>query len=360
MPDLNTAYTWAINTCNAPNVGYSQAYRNQRTVNGITYYDCSSFIWYALIAGGWDPESVYGSSWPFVTADMQSVLVQLGWQLMPIGGEWLPGDIVWRSGHVEMVYEGGHGDGRTMGAHNASEPLADQVSIRPLTASHYNTYTALYRYGSGGASGEGASIYVISAILGNWEQESGLNPGVWQGLSTGHTWTDLLVGYGLGQWTNTQGNIHGRLYQLHEYLTANGYADDSGDGELAFFIDENVWYQTGYASAYSDLQDFLASSDTDIEALTKAFAEGWEGLIDSSITTRVSNAQKWYSWLRTHGNDVPGDWETGNRYLSVPERENNALLIYRYLSIAGGGGGGGSPWITVSKMPVWMMCLRHF
>ena len=41
MPDLNTAYSWAINTCDAPNVGYSQTYRNQQQVNGVTYYDCS-------------------------------------------------------------------------------------------------------------------------------------------------------------------------------------------------------------------------------------------------------------------------------------------------------------------------------
>lgn len=358
MPDLNTAYTWAVNTCNAPNVGYSQSNRNQRTVNGITYYDCSSFIWYALIAGGWDPAAAYGSSWPFVTSDMASVLQQLGWQQVPIGGEWLAGDIVIRSGHTEMVYEGGTARGRTMGAHNANEPLADQVSIRSWYATS-SDYTYIYRYGAGGATTEGCSIYVISAILGNWQQESGLNPGVWQNLSAGHTWTDLGVGYGLGQWTNTQGNIHGRLYQLHEYLTANGYADDSGEGELAFFVDENVWYPTGYAAGYADLQSFLASGDDDIEALTMAFAEGWEGMIDASITTRVSNAQAWYTWLRNHGNDTPGAWVAGNRYLIDAEMKNNALLIYRFLSVAGGGGGGNTPWITVRKMPVWMMCLRH-
>ena len=54
MPDINRSYSWAINTCNADNVGYSQSYRNQKTVNGITYYDCSSFIWYALKAGNFD------------------------------------------------------------------------------------------------------------------------------------------------------------------------------------------------------------------------------------------------------------------------------------------------------------------
>ena len=39
MPNINQAYSWAVNTCNAPNVGYSQAYRNQQTIGGITYYD---------------------------------------------------------------------------------------------------------------------------------------------------------------------------------------------------------------------------------------------------------------------------------------------------------------------------------
>jgi hypothetical protein len=36
MASIQTAYEWAIEKCNAPNIGYSQAYRNQRTVNGIT------------------------------------------------------------------------------------------------------------------------------------------------------------------------------------------------------------------------------------------------------------------------------------------------------------------------------------
>ena len=58
MPSIQSAYNWSIETCAKENVGYSQTYRNQRTVNGITYYDCSSFIWYALIAGGWDLVSV--------------------------------------------------------------------------------------------------------------------------------------------------------------------------------------------------------------------------------------------------------------------------------------------------------------
>lgn len=42
MPSIQQAYNWAVETCANENVGYSQEYRNQQTVKGITYYDCSS------------------------------------------------------------------------------------------------------------------------------------------------------------------------------------------------------------------------------------------------------------------------------------------------------------------------------
>lgn len=51
-PNIQAAYNWAVETCAKPNVGYSQQFRNEVTVNGITYYDCSSFVWFALKAGG--------------------------------------------------------------------------------------------------------------------------------------------------------------------------------------------------------------------------------------------------------------------------------------------------------------------
>ena len=34
--NIQVSYQWAIDTCNKKNVGYSQTYRNQQTVNGIT------------------------------------------------------------------------------------------------------------------------------------------------------------------------------------------------------------------------------------------------------------------------------------------------------------------------------------
>ena len=40
MPDITAAYNWVIRQCNAPNVGYSQAYRQGQIVNGIKYMVC--------------------------------------------------------------------------------------------------------------------------------------------------------------------------------------------------------------------------------------------------------------------------------------------------------------------------------
>lgn len=365
MPDINRAYSWAINTCNAPNVGYSQGYkRNQITVNGITYYDCSSFIWYSLLSGGFDVESAFqvatGEAYSgnaITTANEQAWLTALGFTQMPIDGEWLSGDILWRRGHTEMVYEGGTGRGRTMGAHSDAYALERQVSINTAFSTS-SSWSTLWRYGSGGAV-EGISIYVISAIAGNWVAESNLNPGYWEGgVVSG--WDSLYHGYGLGQWTNTGGDTHGRLYQLHDYLSTNGYADDSGDGEVSFFLYENDWRKTvsidgvEYVSQYDNLTEFLHSTSTNISELTVEFVLHWER-IHGDQQARIEYAERIFTYLQTNGNDPSvTEWVSGNRYLSWTEIYNNAVMLYRFLSA--GGGGGGTPGKGRSKMlPLWMM-----
>lgn len=355
MPDINKAYSWAVNTCNAPNVGYSQAYRNQQTVGGITYYDCSSFINYALLAGGWETPQYAPKHNPFTTGIEINVLLSLGFTDVSSDPEYLPGDIGWTSGHTEMCYKGGTGKGVFMGAHTSNAPLANQVSIGSSKgdSNYERSFPRRFRYGSGGASGYGSSIYVIAAIAGNLRQESNVNPGIWEGLRQG-TWTELKHGFGLGQWTNTGGDTHGRLYKLHEWLSSNGYADDSGEGQCQYIVEENVWYSTGEASAYSSLSDFLTSSSTDITHLTHAWNIGWEGIHDSSWDTRVTYAKEAYQYILDHGNDSSiTQWITGNRYLNVGEMLNNSVMLYRFFSA--GGGGGGTPAKRKVTMPVWMM-----
>lgn len=130
------AYNWMIEKCNAPNVGYSQTFRNQQTVDGITYYDCASMIWFALAAAGFDMVEAYNATCgnyygnAFTTWQMPGALAFLGFQQKDLSGEWLPGDILLRNNHTEMVYSAaGSGAGVTMGAHTDEVPLPAQVSI---------------------------------------------------------------------------------------------------------------------------------------------------------------------------------------------------------------------------------------
>lgn len=354
MPDINKAYSWAIETCNAPNIGYSQTYRAQQTVNGITYYDCSSFIWYALIAGGFDCAGAAGTTYPMTTANEPSVLEALGFtRYDPTAVEWLPGDIVHVRNssrqHTEMVYQGYI----TMGAHTSNRPLADQVSINS-SPSEPSSYANLYRFGDGGAVGYGSSAYVVAAIAGNFWQESNINPGIWEGLEVG-TFEQLNHGYGLGQWTNTGGDTHGRLYQLYSYLTENNYALDSGDGQMAFLVEENTWYPTEEAASFENLQAFLTSDSTDLELLTHAWNIGWEGIHDDSWDLRVQHAQVCYNYIVANANNADiNAWIAGNRYLTQDEILNNAVMLYRWLGA--GGGGGGAPGTAKRKgFKPWMI-----
>lgn len=362
MADINKAYTWAVQTCNAPNVGYSQAYRNKKTVNGITYYDCSSFINYALLAGGFSTPSYAPDNNSFTTRNMIPELLRLGFTEVSATGEYKAGDIGWRTGHTEMCYRGGQGKGIFMGAHTSNALLANQVSIGSASgdATYERSFTRLFRYGdgTGGATAYGYSIYVISAICGNLWQESNINPAVWEGLRVG-TWTELRHGYGLGQWTNTGGDTHGRLYKLHEWVTTNGYSVDSGEGQIEYIIHENVWYSTAEASQYAGLTEFLNSTSTDLTHLTHAWNIGWEGIHDSSWDLRVQHANTVLNYIRQHAQDPSiTNWITGNRYLSENEILNNAVMFYRYVSA--GGGGGGSPSRRKKGMPIWMMIRYNY
>lgn len=359
MADIGTAYQWAIKTCNADNVGYSQTYRNQQTVDGITYYDCSSFIWYALQAGGY---TGIGSS-AFTTDTMGTILRNVGFsQYNSTAVTWRPGDIVWRSGHCEMVYSGYI----TMGAHTDSVPLADQVSIRS-SASSATAYTYIFRPPAGNpiidnlsgkswvyklgveahipeadmqnnaeimytmCHGMGWTLNAVAALLGNCQAESALNPGTTE-TSAMQKGSD---GTGLFQWTSTSsdatnpllqvlGTIYGTtdnwydgtrqmnaLFAEYQQSNFNQKQDDkhdwgiqaqwiNSDGSLyGFSLDKMSWYTWAHSSA-------------DLETLTKSFMVSYERpSYDASKNhwqTRVSNAQYWYSYLQGYdpGPNPPG------------------------------------------------------
>lgn len=400
--NINKAYEWAIETCNAPNVGYSMDYRNQQTINGITYYDCSSFVWYALKAGGFDN---IGTS-PFVTFNAQNTLPQLSMQeLLPAAGftvlnagqeKWLPGDIllgryqayngVTDYQHTEMVYQGTDnvGEGYIMGAHGQylpgqiPRPLADQVSIK--TTLDYGSidpsstkYTLLYRFGNG-ASGYGLTLAQVAAMCGNAFEESTVNPGSWgQGFSV------YDHGYGLWAWTDWTGEDPFYLgTEMKNWVTERYGTWLSGNGQVACVLADDlpsgsVWTNTpipeySYTnSQYPDMNSWINSPDkNDVEEMCLEWFLHWEtprtlGIFNDTWSDRLAFARKAYDFIREHANDTSiTDWvirtppPNSNKYLTEAEMLNNCVMMWRFASA--GGGGGGTP---VKHGKMWMYLGRR-
>lgn len=338
MPDINRAYSWAIETCNAPNVGYSQTYRNAQTVGSVTYYDCSSFINYALLAGGFETQDYAPNNNAFTTYTEASELIRLGFTEVDSSGEYLAGDIGLSSGHTEMCYQGGNGKGIFMGAHTNNAPLANQVSIGSSSgdSTYQRSFPRLFRYGEGGASGYGASIFVVSALAGNAWRESHINPTLSQIGGTA---------FGLFQWDGD------RKTNLLNWLSDNGYDKTDPKGQMQYLVVENDWL--GTFDGISSLTEFLTSSSTDVESLTEAFCKCWERPGIPALEERIEFAYKALSYIQLHANDTSiVTWETEPIYLSVEQALNNAVLMYRFYSA--GGGGGGTPTELKKKMPIWM------
>lgn len=172
--------------------------------------------------------------------------------------------------------------------------------------------------------------YVIAAICGNFYQESTVNPGVWEGTTVGNP------GYGLGQWTDNPPIVMRRT-ALFNWLDANGFARDSGQGQMEFFIYEDVWLPNNPnfpTSAYATLTDYLQSTSTNVSDLVKEFMWHWEGIDDGSYNTRFNYASHVYWDVFMQGLQ-PGSWITGNRLLQTAESDNNSLLIYQFLAGTG-------------------------
>lgn len=344
MPSIQTAYQYCINACNSPTVGYDNDLRNKQTVNGITYYDCSSLIWFSLMAGGFDVVGANGgNTWPFVTWTMPTALTRLGFVQVPLSGLWKAGDIALSATHTEMVYKGDVGRGICMGAHRKGVPLANQVSIGSSdgNAEYYSPasrWETLWRYGDGAdgeitsfqwiygeeneyfGSGEtpidqgtpdsrmlnnaccvlqyflprGWTVQAISALCANMQQESTLNPCLIEIGGTGH---------GLVQWTPPSNlyDVLDVLYNRHDdwhdgdkQCSVIWAEFEQSTGQHDWGI-EGQWYST---SAYP--MDWLtwSQSTDDPGYLALAFQANYERPA-SLHPERAITARAWYNYLIT-------------------------------------------------------------
>ena len=181
------------------------------------------------------------------------------------------------------------------------------------------------------------SKYVVAAICGCWWRESNCNPAIWESLipcawDFEYDYTNK-GGYGLGQWTNV-GSQHGRLWDLHEWCTNNGYTDGDGNAELIYVYVENFWNTSNPSRlGYNTLAEFLESTSTVLDDLVYDFLSRWEGVPNDHYSQRCQYARQILDYIDAHMYDSTSwQWISGNRYLTNNEIYNNAMVIFTFMS----------------------------
>lgn len=327
--DLSKGHAWGVATCNDPKVGYSQTYRMGKTVDGITYYDCSSFVWFCLKEAGFDVigaynkavQDYYGNA--ITTPYLKAWLLELGWKQIDIKGTWKAGDIVWRDGHTEMVYSGGEGKGVTMGAHTSKVALADEVCINDFTGT-YKNWSRLFRYTGSSLvvpswikgnrylsqtemennaiivyaylTKRGWSFNAICGLLGNMQSESTINPAIWQNLKYGN----YSGGYGLVQWTPATNYTN--------WAKGNDYDIKNGNYQLKWIDERTVTYgQWIKTDAYPISFDEFKKSEESVEYLASAFLKNFERAGVEVEQNRRSQALAWKTYLEEKIGDLDVD-----------------------------------------------------
>ena len=133
---------------------------------------------------------------------------------------------------------------------------------------------------------KGWTLNAIAGVLGNMQQESTINPGLWQSLKE----YNYSGGFGLVQWTPAT--------KYTNWAVANGYAIDDGTGQM-YWIDQlaestGEWIKT---SAYNLTWEQFKSSTETPEYLCSAFLKNFERAGVEAEETRKEYARKWYDFL---------------------------------------------------------------
>lgn len=140
ITNYSCAYTQSLEV--SPGAPYGK--RNMGYVDGKYWFDCASFVYFALIGGGFPAGDYYGSGHyaPNVTG-LVGILPQMGFTSYPAASStWQAGDILikYRT-HTEICYAP---PSRTMGAHSTAGGVT--INAGDSTKSYYDV---LFRYEEG-------------------------------------------------------------------------------------------------------------------------------------------------------------------------------------------------------------------
>jgi hypothetical protein len=140
--------------------------------------------------------------------------------------------------------------------------------------------------------------YAVCAMLGNMWTESHVNPGIWQNLDAGNT--DL--GFGLVQWTPAT--------KLFSWLDENGYAHDSGTGQLERIkwevANKKQWAATSkYPYSFYEFTQWQTGES--VEAMIKMLADMFLRNYERPKNLNQPNRGEmgWYFWQKLYnGEDI--------------------------------------------------------
>lgn len=189
----------------------------------------------------------------------------------------------------------------------------------PLTASEQDV-NATYIYKS--LIAKGWNINSVSALLGNMQAESSLNPGRWQSDDVNNT----SMGYGLVQWTPST------KYTL--WATESGYLDpsemDTNIARIMYELENNIQWIATSNYDYS-FKTFATGTGKTVSELAKAFLLNYERPADQSASVqsyRASLAESWYTYLT--GVDIdPSEPEGGTTANKTKKKKFNFILFNR-------------------------------
>lgn len=342
MSMIDIAVSWAVGIANDNSHGYDQSSRWGPD------YDCSSLIIQAWENAG-VPVKSKGASY---TGNMVSVFKKCGFKdvtssiTLSTGAGLQKGDVVWRSGHVEMVSSNGY----LVGAHinekgtitggAKGDQTGNEINVRTYynkpwttvlryieTVDENTTYSKnaylsqaemqsnaryIYQY----FSSLGWTRNAIAGMLGNMQVESTINAGIWQNLDSGNT----NLGYGLVQWTPAT--------KILNWLSNNGYANDSLKGQCARIEWERQNGEQYYATdSYPESFTEFTKSTKSPEYLASAFLKNYERAGVEKESVRQENARYWYDYLENYEPSAPDPDEP-----STNHRKKSMSLLLMYMA----------------------------
>ena len=146
--------------------------------------------------------------------------------------------------------------------------------------------------------GKGWTQSAVAAILGNMQQESNINPGVWQDLNYGN----MDGGYGLVQWTpatNYTSWADSRGYPWGgNYTNKESYINGQLERILWEVTNGTQWIPT---AAFDFSFTAFTKSAQSPEYLTEAFLKNYERAGTEALSERKQFARYWYNNLSYSG-----------------------------------------------------------